>query len=159
MACSSGFFPGINGVTLTIPGIAGIILSIGMGVDCNVISNERIKEEFANGKTIDGAIDTGFKESFSAVFDGNVTVFIVSAVMMGAFGTSDTLMGAIFSPLMNLFGSTVTGSVYSFGYTLLIGVIFNMVMGVYFSRMMLKGISRFKFLRKPWLYGGAKSEK
>ncbi len=159
LACSSGFFPGINGVTLTIPGIAGIILSVGMGVDCNVISNERIKEEFANGKTIDGAIDTGFKESFSAVFDGNVTVFIVSAVMMGAFGTSDTLMGAIFSPLMNLFGSTVTGSVYSFGYTLLMGVIFNMVMGVYFSRMMLKGISRFKFLRKPWLYGGAKSEK
>lgn len=159
LICSSGFLPGINGVTLTIPGIAGIILSIGMGVDCNVISNERIKEEFANGKTIDGAIDAGFRESFSAVLDGNVTVFIVSAVMMGAFGTSDTFMGAIFSPLMNLFGSTVTGSVYSFGYTLLIGVVFNMIMGVYFSRMMLKGISRFKFLRKPWLYGGAKSEK
>lgn len=159
IACSSGFFPGVNGVTMTIPGIAGIILSIGMGVDANVIASERIREELAKGKTIDGAIEAGFDNSFNAVLDGNVTVFIVSAVMMGAFGTTDTFMGKIFSPIMNLFGSSVTGSIYSFGYTLLIGVIFNMIMGVYCSRAMLKSISRFKFLRKPWLYGGAKNEK
>lgn len=157
IACSSGFFSGINGVTLTIPGIAGIILSIGMGVDANVIASERIREEFAKGKTIDGAIEAGFDNSFNAVLDGNVTVFIVSAVMMGAFGTTDTLMGKLFSPIMQFFGSSVTGSIYSFGYTLLIGVIFNMIMGVYCSRTMLKSISRFKFLRKPWLYGGAKN--
>ena len=159
IAASSGFFPGINGVTLTIPGIAGIILSIGMGVDANVIAAERIKEEFAKGKTIDGAIEAGFDNSFNAVLDGNVTVFIVSAVLMGAFGTSDTIMGKIFSPIMQFFGSSVTGSVYSFGYTLLVGVIFNMIMGVYCSRTMLKSISRFKFLRKPWLYGGRKDAK
>lgn len=156
IACSSGFFSGANGVTLTIPGIAGIILSIGMGVDANVIASERIREEFAKGKTIDGAIEAGFDNSFNAVLDGNVTVFIVSAVMMGTFGTADTIMGKIFSPIMQFFGSSVTGSIYSFGYTLLIGVIFNMIMGVYCSRTMLRGISRFKFLRKPWLYGGAK---
>ncbi len=159
IAASSGFFPGVNGVTLTIPGIAGIILSIGMGVDANVIASERIKEEFAKGKTIDGAIEAGFENSFNAVLDGNVTVFIVSAVLMGAFGTSDTIMGKIFSPIMQFFGSSVTGSVYSFGYTLLVGVIFNMIMGVYFSKAMLKSVSRFKFLRKPWLYGGAKDAK
>ena len=157
IACSSGFFSGINGVTLTIPGIAGIILSIGMGVYANVIASERIREEFDKGKTIDGAIEAGFDNSFNAVLDGNVTVFIVSAVMMGAFGTTDTLMGKLFSPIMQFFGSSVTGSIYSFGYTLLIGVIFNMIMGVYCSRTMLKSISRFKFLRKPWLYGGAKN--
>ena len=159
LACSSGFFDGTTGVTLTIPGIAGIILSIGMGVDANVIASERIREEFRNGKTIDGAISAGFDNSFNAVLDGNVTVFIVSAVMMGAFGTTDTFMGKIFSPVMQFFGSSVTGSIYSFGYTLLIGVIFNMIMGVYFSRAMLRSISRFKFLRKPWLYGGAKNAK
>jgi len=159
LACSSGFFESFNGVTLTIPGIAGIILSIGMGVDANVIASERIREEFRNGKTIDGAISAGFDNSFNAVLDGNVTVFIVSAVMMGAFGTTDTFMGKIFSPIMQFFGSSVTGSIYSFGYTLLIGVIFNMVMGVYFSRAMLRSISRFKFLRKPWLFGGAKNAK
>ena len=159
LACSSGYFDGTAGVTLTIPGIAGIILSIGMGVDANVIASERIREEFAKGKTIDGAISAGFDNSFNAVLDGNVTVFIVSAVMMGAFGTTDTLMGKIFSPIMQFFGSSVTGSIYSFGYTLLIGVIFNMIMGVYFSRAMLRSISRFKFLRKPWLYGGAKNAK
>ena len=159
IAASSGFFPGINGVTLTIPGIAGIILSIGMGVDANVIASERSKEEFAKGKTIDGAIEAGFENSFNAVLDGNVTVFIVSAVLMGAFGTSDTIMGKLFSPIMTFFGSSVTGSVYSFGYTLLVGVIFNMIMGVYCSKAMLKSVSRFKFLRKPWLYGGAKNAK
>lgn len=159
LACSSGFFDGVAGVTLTIPGIAGIILSIGMGVDANVIASERIREEFAKGKTIDGAISEGFDNSFNAVLDGNVTVFIVSAVMMGAFGTTDTFMGKIFAPIMQLFGSSVTGSIYSFGYTLLIGVVFNMIMGVYCSRAMLRSISRFKFLRKPWLYGGAKNAK
>ncbi len=159
LACSSGFFDGITGVTLTIPGIAGIILSIGMGVDANVIASERIREEFGKGKTIDGAIEAGFNNSFNAVLDGNVTVFIVSAVMMGAFGTTDTLMGKLFSPVMQLFGSSVTGSIYSFGYTLLIGVIFNMIMGVYCSRAMLRSVSRFKFLRKPWLYGGARNAK
>ena len=159
IACSSGFFPDSTGVTLTIPGIAGIILSIGMGVDANVISSERIKEEFANGKTIDGAIDAGFDNSFNAVLDGNVTVFIVSVVMMGVFGTSDTFMGKLLSPIMQFFGTSVTGSIYSFGYTLLIGVIFNMIMGVYCSRAMLRSVSRFKCLRKPWLYGGAKNAK
>jgi preprotein translocase subunit SecD len=78
---------------------------------------------------------------------------------MGAFVTSDTLMGKLFSPIMQFFGSSVTGSVYSFGYTLLIGVVFNMIMGVYASRAMLRSASRFKFLRKPWLYGGAKNAK
>ncbi len=159
IAAASGFISGINGVTMTIPGIAGIILSIGMGVDANVIASERIKEEFAKGKTIDGAIEAGFENSFNAVLDGNVTVFIVAAVLMGAFGTSDTLMGKLFSPIMQFFGSSVTGSIYSFGYTLLIGVIFNMIMGVYASRAMLRSVSRFKFLRKPWLYGGAKNAK
>lgn len=159
IACSSGFFSDANGVTLTIPGIAGIILSIGMGVDANVIASERIREEFRNGKTIDGAINAGFENSFSAVLDGNVTVFIVSAVMMGVFGTTDTFMGKLLSPIMQFFGTSVTGSIYSFGYTLLIGVIFNMIMGVYCSRAMLRSVSRFKFLRKPWLYGGAKNGK
>lgn len=159
IACSSGFFPDTAGVTMTIPGIAGIILSIGMGVDANVIASERIREEFRKGKTIDGAIEAGFDNSFNAVLDGNVTVFIVAAVMMGAFGTADTFMGKIFSPIMQFFGSSVTGSIYSFGYTLLIGVIFNMVMGVYASRAMLRSISRFKFLRKPWLFGAEKVKK
>ena len=79
--------------------------------------------------------------------------------MMGVFGTSDTFMGKILSPIMSIFGTSVTGSIYSFGYTLLIGVIFNMIMGVYCSRAMLRSISRFKCLRKPWLYGGAKNGK
>ncbi len=158
LAVTSGFFPGTQSMTMTIPGIAGIILSIGMGIDANVIAAERIKEEFKNGKTIDGAVDAGFQNSFSAVLDGNMTVLIIACVLMGAFGSPDNIMAKIFSPIMFMFGSSVTGIIYSFGYTLLLGVIFTLIMGVWASKLMLKSISRFKFVRKPWLYGGSKND-
>ena len=157
IACISGYFSGADSFTLTIPGIAGIILSIGVGVDCNVIAAERIRDEFAKGKTIDGAIDSGYKNSLSAIIDGNVTIVIVSIVLMGAFGTPDSFLAKIFSPLMSLFGTQITGSIYSFGYTLLVGTIFNLIMGIWASKLMLKSISGYKFLRKPWLYGGNKN--
>lgn len=157
IATISGFFPGTSSFTMTIPGIAGMILSIGIGVDCNVIASERITEEFKNGKTIDGAIDAGFKNSLSAVIDGNVTVIIVSIVLMGAFGTPDSIMAKLLSPIMSLFSSSITGAIYSFGYTLLIGVVLNFVMGIVASRLMLKSVSKLKFLRKPQFYGGAKN--
>ena len=157
IACISGFFSSASSFTLTIPGIAGIILSIGVGVDCNVIAAERIRDEFKKGKTIDGSIDSGFKNSLSAIIDGNVTIVIVSVVLMGAFGTPDSLIAKIFSPLMSLFGSQITGSVYSFGYTLLVGTIFNLIMGVLASKLMVKSISQLKIFRKPWLYGGKKN--
>ncbi len=157
IACISGFFPGVSSFTLTVPGIAGIILSIGVGVDCNVIAAERIRDEFRKGKTIDGAIDSGFKNSLSAIIDGNVTIVIVSLVLMGAFGTPVSPIAKVFSPLMSLFGTSITGSIYSFGYTLLVGVIFNLIMGVLASKYMLKSVSQFKFMRKPALYGGKKN--
>lgn len=157
IAAISGFFPNASSFTLTIPGIAGIILSVGVGVDCNVIASERIKDEFKKGKTIDGAIDSGYKNSLSAIIDGNVTIIIVSVVLMGAFGTPDNFLAKMFSPIMSLFGSSITGSIYSFGYTLLMGVVFNLIMGVLASKYMLKSISQLKFLRKPWLYGGKKN--
>ena len=157
IACISGYINAFDSFTLTIPGIAGIILSIGVGVDANVIAAERIKEEFAKGKTIDGAIAAGYKNSLSAIIDGNVTIIIVSVVLMGAFGTPDSFLAQIFAPLMSLFGTQVTGSIYSFGYTLLIGTIFNLIMGIWASKTMLKSISQYKVLRKPWLYGGNKN--
>ena len=157
IACISGYFPDSSSFTLTIPGIAGIILSIGVGVDCNVIAAERIRDEFKRGKTIDGAIDAGYKNSLSAIIDGNVTIVIVAIVLMGAFGTPSSFLTKLFSPVMSLFGTSITGSIYSFGYTLLIGVIFNLIMGVLASKYMLKSISQFRFLRKPALYGGKKN--
>ncbi|MBR5472927.1 MAG: protein translocase subunit SecD [Clostridia bacterium] len=157
IACISGFFPGISSFTLTIPGIAGIILSIGVGVDCNVIAAERIRDEFKRGKTIDNAIQSGYKNSLSAIIDGNVTIVIVSIVLMGAFGSPDSFLGTVFSPIMSLFGTSITGSIYSFGYTLLIGVIFNLIMGVLASKYMLRSVSQLGFMRKPALYGGKKN--
>ena len=158
IACISGFFPGASSFTLTIPGIAGIILSIGVGVDCNVIAAERIRDEFSRGKTIDNAIDQGFKNSLSAIIDGNATIVIVSIVLMGAFGSPDSFLGTVFSPIMSLFGTSITGSIYSFGYTLLIGVIFNLIMGVLASKAMLRSVSQLKFMRNPAFYGGKKND-
>ncbi len=157
IACISGYFTIFDSFTLTVPGIAGIILSIGVGVDANVISFERISEEFRKGKTIDGAIEAGYNNSLSAVIDGNVTIVIISVVLMGAFGTPDSFLAKIFSPVMSLLGSQITGSIYSFGYTLLVGTIFNLIMGIWASKVMMKSISKFKKLRNPWLFGGEKN--
>lgn len=157
IACISGFFPGASSFTLTIPGIAGIILSIGVGVDCNVIAAERIRDEFKRGKSLDNAIKSGYKNSINAIIDGNVTIIIVSIVLMGVFGSPDSFLGTVFSPLMSLFGASITGSIYSFGYTLLIGVIFNLIMGVLASKAMLRSVSQLKFMRNPAFYGGKKN--
>ncbi len=171
IACTSGFFAGADSFTLTIPGIAGIILSIGMGVDSNVITAERIKEELRyNKKTLDGAIDAGFSSAFSAILDGNVTNVIIAIILMGIFGPYSSIWAKVLWPFMWVYNhtvglipglaiaNTITGSIYSFGYTLLIGVIFNFIFGVAASRLMLKGVSRFKALRNPVLYGGVKND-
>lgn len=123
--------------TLTLPGIAGVILSIGMGVDANVIVSERIKEELNSGKTLRSSIDAGFHRAFSSVFDGNVTVIIVSIVLI-ALGS---------------------GSLLSFGYTLLCGVLMNFVAGVTASRLMIRSLSEFKCFQKPVLYGARRLAK
>lgn len=154
IACVSGFLPNISSFTLTLPGIAGMILSIGMGVDANVITNERIREEIAAGRTLDGAIDLGSKNSFSAIFDGNITGAIVAIILMGVFGPPSSIWSKLLTPFLWMFGTTTTGAVYSFGYTLLIGLIFNFLMGVTASRLMLKSLSRFSIFRNKKLYGG-----
>lgn len=121
--------------TLTLPGIAGVILSIGMGVDANVIVSERIKEELKTGKTLNAAINAGFHKAFSSVFDGNITVIIVAVVLI-------------------IFGS---GSMLSFGYTLLTGVIMNFVAGITASRLMISSLSMHKPLRKTSYFGVGKA--
>ena len=156
IASLTGFFAPFPSFTLTLPGIAGIILSIGMGVDANVITSERIKEELRNGKTLDGAIDSGFQRTFSAIFDGNITMVIVAIILMGAFGPPQSIFTSLLSPIFRWFGPSATGAIYSFGFTLIVGVIFNFIMGVTASRLMLKSVSKFKPFKKPWLYGGAK---
>ena len=123
--------------SLTLPGIAGVILSIGMGVDANVIVSERIKEELASGKTLRSSIDAGFHRAFSSVFDGNITVIIVSIVLI-ALGS---------------------GSLLSFGYTLLCGVLMNFIAGVTASRLMIRSLSEFKCFQKPALFGARRLAK
>ncbi|MBM3293829.1 MAG: protein translocase subunit SecD [Candidatus Aminicenantes bacterium] len=98
---------------LTLPGIAGIILAIGMAVDANVLIFERIKEELALGKSIAASIVTGFKRAFSAIFDSNVTT-IISAVFLFQFGT---------------------GPIKGYAVTLIIGLVANLFTAVFVSRL------------------------
>ena len=118
-------------VTLTLTGIAGIILSIGMGVDANIIISERIREELGANKTLSYAIDTGYKKAFTAVFDGNITT-IAAAIIMMIFGT---------------------GSMLSFGYTLMVGCILNFVSGVTASKIITRSMSMNETFMKKSLYG------
>lgn len=156
IAAISGFFPIFPSFTLTLPGIAGIILAMGIGVDANIITSERIKEELTTGKSIDGSIATGYKRGFTAIFDGNITVIIVAIILMGAFGPPESLFAKLFSPIFFMFGPATAGAIYSFGYTLLIGVILNFIFGLTASKLMLKSLSKFKAFRNPRLYGGSK---
>ena len=75
---------------------------------------------------------------------------------MGAFGTPDSICAKVLKYVFFMFGPTTAGAIYSFGFTLLTGVIFNFIMGVTASRLMLSSLSKFKLLRNPRLYGGAK---
>ncbi len=84
---------------------------------------------------------------------------MVAIVLMGAFGTTEGFFYKLFSWILRYFSTSITGAIYSFGYTLLVGVIINFIMAVFASRVLLTGISQFKPFRKPWLYGGAKNEK
>ena len=124
-------------LTLSISGIAGIILSIGMAVDGNVIINARIKEEIAAGRSIDQAIKFGFKKSTSAILDGNITTLIVAVVLI-------------------IFGS---GSVQGFGYTLAIGIVMSVITSLLVSRLLVYCIYGMGF-KDPKYYakvkGGAK---
>ena len=156
LALISGYFAVFNSFTLTLPGIAGIILSIGMGVDANVITNERIKEELRTGKRLDAALKAGFQRGLAPIIDGNVTVIIVAVILMGAFGPTDGPFAILLKPIFFAFGVSTAGSIYSFGYTLLIGVLLNFVFSVFCSRIMLTSLSKFNFLRKPTFYGGLK---
>jgi protein-export membrane protein SecD len=117
-------------ITVTLPGIAGVILSIGMGVDANVIVSERISEEIKTGKRLSSAVSSGFQRAFSSVFDGNITVLIVAIILM-------------------VLGS---GAMLSFAYSLLTGIIFNFLAGVTASRLMIRSLTQFELMQKPVLF-------
>ena len=156
LAVVSGYFTVFPGSTMTLPGIAGIILGIGMGVDDNVITAERIKEELSKNKTLEGAVNSGFKMGLTPIIDGNVTIVIVAAILMGAFGPTDGFWAKVFNPIFYWFGPSTAGTIYSFGFTLLTSVLLNFVFGVWATRVMIRGAVHFKPLRKAWLFGGKK---
>ncbi len=117
-------------VNLTLPGIAGIILSIGMAVDANVIIFERIKEELRLGKTVRSAVDAGFNRALSAVIDSNITT-IIAAVILIALGT---------------------GTIKGFGVTLFIGVVVSMISAIFVTKFLLKQMIGMN-VKNLWLYG------
>jgi preprotein translocase subunit SecD len=101
--------------TLTLPGIAGFVLTIGAAVDANVLINERIREEIRRGRRLIDAVETGYREAFRAIFDANVT-HVISATIMAYFGS---------------------GPVRGFAVVLLIGVVTSVFTAVYFTRMLV----------------------
>ena len=123
-------------VNLTLPGIAGIILSIGMAVDANVVIFERIKEELRLGKTVRSAVDAGFNRALSAVVDSNITTIIAAAILIW--------LG--------------TGSIKGFGITLLIGVIVSMISAIFVTKFLLKQTIGMN-IKNLWLYGLKKEKK
>ena len=122
-------------VNLTLPGIAGIILAIGMAVDANVVIFERVKEELKLGKTVRSSVESGFNRALSAVIDSNVTT-IISAVILWWLGT---------------------GTIKGFGMTLLMGVIVSMFSAIFVTKFLLKQMIGMN-VRNNWLYGVSKKK-
>lgn len=123
-------------ITLTLPGIAGIILGIGMAVDANVIIFSRVKEELATGKVVKVAVRIGFKKALSAILDGNITT-LIAAIVLGILGS---------------------GTVKGFAYTLALGIVVSM-----FSALVVTRVIVYAFigigLKKPSMYGANKKVK
>ena len=124
------------GITLTLPGIAGIILGIGMAVDANVVTFARIKEEIAAGTTVSMSIKNGYKKAMSAIVDGNVTTFIAAIVLM-------------------ILGS---GTVKGFAYTLMISILMSMLTALFISKYLLQALFA-TGLKDRKFYGAAKEMK
>ncbi len=114
------------GFTLTLPGIAGIILTIGMAVDANVLIYERLKEEIAEGKSLTAAIQGGYEKAFSAIFDANTTTLITSAILC----------------------YVADGPVRGFAVTLMIGIVGTMFTGLLVTRVMFNWATHLKILKK-----------
>jgi len=110
------------GAVLTLPGIAGLVLSIGMGVDANVLIYERIREELDSGKTLASAIEGGFSKAFSAIADGNITTFLIGVIMY-SFGV---------------------GPIQGFAVTLMAGIVASLFSGIIVTRTLLSllGVGR-----------------
>ena len=123
-------------ITLTLPGIAGIILSIGMAVDANVIIFARIREEIGIGRNVSQAIDIGFKKALSAIVDGNITTLIAAAVL----------------------GLRGSGTVKGFAATLAIGIVLSMFTALVITRWILKALYGMGFQDKKF-YGQKKERK
>lgn len=123
-------------ITLTLPGIAGIILGIGMAVDANVITFARIREEIAAGKTVSMSIREGYQKALSAIVDGNVTTFIAASVLM-------------------ILGS---GTVKGFAYTLMISIVMSMFTALFVAKYLMQALFAVGFKNEKF-YGRAKEMK
>ncbi|MBE5781482.1 MAG: protein translocase subunit SecD [Clostridiales bacterium] len=118
----------LPGVQLTLPGVAGVILSIGMAVDANVIIFERIREEMRAGKSLKTSVDNGFNKAFRAILDSNVTTLIAAGALI-------------------IFG---TGSIKGFGFTLAIGILCSMVTAVLVTRFLMKQVVKMNITDKRY---------
>ncbi|MBR2139436.1 MAG: SecD/SecF family protein translocase subunit, partial [Phascolarctobacterium sp.] len=121
------------GATLTLPGIAGIILSIGMAVDANVLIFERFKEEIRRGKTLRSAMDAGFGRAFVTIFDSNVTTLMAAAILF--------YLG--------------TGPIKGFAVTLALGVLLSMFTAITVTKYLLRFLIYSRFTQNPWIFGVA----
>lgn len=123
-------------ITMTLSGIAGIILSIGMAVDANVIIFARIREELATGKTVKSAIKLGYDKAFSAIIDGNITTLIASAVLW------------LIAP----------GTVKGFAQTLALGIVLSMFTALFVTKYLMQALYTIGFRSEKW-YGVGKEVK
>ena len=123
-------------VTLTLAGVAGFVLSVGMAVDANILIFERMKEEMRLGKSLPSAVEAGFGRAWNSILDSNVSSLITATILY-------------------LFGSSV---IRGFALVLILGVLVSMFSAITVTRTILRVVVTQDWARRPWLYGVSKEE-
>lgn len=122
------------GIVLTLPGLAALVLGVGMAVDANIINYERIKDEFRDGRSLQSGVIAGNRKSMRTILDSNVTTFIAGAVMYW-FGQGD---------------------IRGFAVALMVSIIVHLLTAVLYSRLLLMWFTRSNIIKRPWWYGASK---
>ncbi|GIV97813.1 MAG: hypothetical protein KatS3mg057_2470 [Herpetosiphonaceae bacterium] len=128
-------------ITLTLPGIAGFILSIGLAVDANVLIFARLKEELRLGRSLPAAVENGFRHAWPSIRDSNASTFITSLILFG-FGNS--------------FGVSL---IKGFALTLMIGVVVSLFTAIFVTRTLLRAVVETGGLNSPWWFGAERPKR
>ena len=154
VAAVTGFVPQFPATTLSLSSIAAILLVLWFGIDANIHAAEGIKNGLRDGRSLDAAVDIGFRQAFPSLWNESILTALIAFLLLVAFSPEGSMLARL--PFLDWLGEASSSEISSFCFVLLSGAFSNLVMNGLASRLMVKSLCRMKALRDPFLYGGGK---